>query len=992
VGREVGEVADEQDIAVVGMAGRFPGAAGVDRLWDNLVAGVESVTRLPARDLRAAGVPAAVHRQPRYVRAAALLDGHDMFDAGFFGYSPREAALMDPQQRVFLECAWTALEHAGHDPGGFPGAVGVYGGAALNSYLYATGVADELREHPIPTLLANDKDYLTSRVAYKLGLRGPAITVQTACSSSLVAVHLACQALLDGECDMALAGGVAVRVPQRAGYLAEPDGPLSPDGHTRAFDARAQGTLLGSGVAVVVLRPLPEALADGDTVYAVIKGSAVNNDGAAKADFTAPGVTGQVEVVAEALAHAGVSAKTVSYVEAHGTGTPLGDPIEIAALTRVFRRATQRRGFCAVGSVKTNVGHLDAAAGVTGLVKAVLAVRHGLIPPTLHYSAPNPRIDFAASPFFVNPAPLPWPPHDHPRRAGVTSLGIGGTNAHVVLEQAPPLPPTGPSRPVRLLALSARTPSALDAATTNLRDHLAAHPGTDLADVAYTLQVGRRAFGHRRAVRCRDVGEALVALAAPPPPTMVADRVRPVVFLLPGGGSRRPPDVADLAAAEPVFRRHLDDGLDVLRSLSDYDFAALLTPGASPPPEDYARPPIQLPLLFLVSRALAGLWESWGIRPSALLGHSLGEITAACLAGVLTLPDALDMVVTRAGLLELVPVGEMLSVALPVDEVAALADGRLDIAAVNAPRSCVVSGPLRRIETLAGRLAGSGVRVARVPVRSGGHSRMLDPILEAYEDHLAGLTLKAPVVPFLSNLTGTWITDAQATDPAYWARQLRGTVRFSDGVRLLLQQPDRVFLETGPGWTLSTLVRAHHDPVPDRPVVASLPPDTAEGSAGAAVVGALSRLWLAGVEVDWAGFAAPGRRRRVPLPTYPFDRRRHWYDDTPAPRRPVRRRPAIEPRQEPDAAVESGPDGAPRTPTERILARIWQDALGVPGMSVHDDFFEQGGTSLVLTEVMAAVNRTFHIELSLLTLIESPTVAGLAACVEAVGGTAAPRR
>jgi acyl transferase domain-containing protein len=944
----------DQDIAVIGLAGRFPGAADIDRLWDNLVGGVESVTALTRADIEAAGVPEVVRDHPRYVAAAALLDGHDLFDAGFFGFSPREAALLDPQQRVFLECAWTAMEHAGHDPGRLPGAVGVYAGAALNTYLYATGLVEQLRERPIPTLLANDKDFLTSRVSYKLGLRGPSITVQTACSSSLVAVHLACQALLDGECDLALAGGVAVRVPQRAGYLPDPDGPLSPDGHTRAFDERSGGTMLGSGVGVVVLRPLADALAGGDTVYAVIKGSAVNNDGAAKADYTAPSVGGQVEVIAEALAVAGVDAGTVSYVEAHGTGTPLGDPIEVAALTRVFRRATERRGFCAIGSVKTNLGHLDAAAGVAGLIKAILAVRHGIVPPTLHFRRPNPRIDFAGSPFFVNTEALPWPSSAGPRRAGVTSLGIGGTNAHVVLEQAPPLPPTGPpARPTQLLLLSARSPAALDAATANMRDRVEDH---DLADVAYTSQVGRRSFAHRRVLLCAAPAEAAAALDAPPPASVAAAGTRSVVFLLPGGGSRRPPDVAGLAATEPVFRRSLDEGFELLRSLTGYDAAA-----------DYARPSVQLPMLLLISEALAALWQSWGVRPSALLGHSLGEITAARIAGVLSRRDALDMVVTRARLLETLPPGEMLSVALPAGR--APLGAELDLAAVNTPDQCVVSGPSARIDELAARLAADGVAATRVPVRSAGHSRRLDPILEPYREHIAGLTLRPPEIPFLSNVTGTWITDEQATDPAYWARQLRSTVRFSDAVRLLLEHPDRVFLESGPGWTLSTLVRAHPDVVTGRPVVPSLPSGSRSETA---VLGALSRLWLAGVDVDWARFAGPSVRRRVALPAYPFERRRHWFPE--------------------QTAEVPGPEEIrAATSTERVMAQIWREKLGVPDLAADDDFFALGGTSLLITEVMAAVNQRFGTGLSLLTLIESPTVAGLAACVDAVGGNGAHR-
>jgi acyl transferase domain-containing protein len=1012
-------VPDPQDVAVIGMACRCPGAADLERFWENLAAGVESITVLSEDDLRAAGVDRARWAHPGYVRAAALLDGYDTFDARFFGYSPREAALLDPQQRVFLECAWTAVEHAGYDSGSYDGSIGVFAGAAMNTYLLSTGVAHLLRDDYVLAVTASDKDFLTSRVSYKLDLTGPSVAVQTACSTSLVAVHLACQSLLSGECDMALAGGVAVRVPQRAGYRYEPDGPLSPDGHCRAFDAQARGTLLGSGVGVVLLKPLADALADRDQVYAVIKGSAVNNDGSTKVNYEAPSVVGHAEVVAEALAHAGISADTVSYLEAHGTGTALGDPVEITALTRAFDRTTRRRGFCAIGSVKTNVGHLDAAAGVIGLIKAVLALRHGVIPPSLHFERPNPRIDFPRTPFYVNTAPTAWPEGGQPRRAGVSSLGIGGTNAHVVVEEAPPAPVSGPGRPYQLLVLSARTPTALDTATRNLAGWLAGNPAADLADVAYTLQVGRKAFGHRQAVVCRDLADAVTALDQPARRARGSGaevRTRPVVFLFPGGGSRQPPVISDMYLAEPVFRDRIDHGLAELRSLAEVDLGRLLLPGGDArsggglPVAAYARPSVQLPVTFLIEEALAALWMSWGVRPAALLGHSMGELTAAHLAGVLTFSDALALVVARAELVEHAPRGGMLSIGLPAEEVVPLLAGDLDLAAVNAPDTCVVSGAVGPIEALSERLAGRGVEAVRVPVDAAGHSRLLDPTLGAFERRVAGCDLTPPSIPFLSNVTGTWVTDREATDPAYWARQLRSTVRFSDGVRELLSHPDRLFLEVGPGQTLSTLVRQHPDGAPGRLVIPSLRTSSTPGSGVASLLDALGRLWLAGAAVDWAGFTGAERRHRTALPTYPFERQRYWFEEVaePTPRRrdrlrdrlgtaarrlaaaggTARRRrgPAAPPAPPaPPQPAAADPYVAPRTPVERAVAEIWQEALGVPRVSIHDDFFELGGSSLLVTQVIARVNRAYDLELSLLTLVESPTVAGLAACVEAVG-------
>lgn len=1000
------------DIAVIGMACRYPGATDLAQFWENLAGGVESITTLGDADRRAAGIDRAIWNHPDYVRASPLLDDYDKFDAAFFGYSPREAALLDPQQRIFLECAWTALEHAGYGSPGRRGATGIYAGASFNTYLLFTGMASLLRDEYVLTLIANDKDFLTSRVSYKLDLAGPSVAVQTACSTSLVAVHMACQSLLSGECDMALAGGVSVKVPQRAGYKYERDGPFSPDGHCRAFDARARGTLFGSGVGVVVLKPLADALADGDHVCAVIKGSAVNNDGSTKVDYAAPSVVGQAEVIAEALAHAGVDADGISYVEAHGTGTALGDPIEIAALTKAFRRTTERRGFCAIGSVKTNFGHLDAAAGVTGLIKTVLALQHGLIPPSLHFEKPNPDIDFPSTPFYVNTALSRWDSL-HPRRAGVSSLGIGGTNAHVIVEEAPPRTTSGEARPLQLLLISARTATALETATKNLGRHLKQEPSPNLADAAYTLMVGRKAFRHRRILVCRDLADAVATLdELPSQRVRSADaepKTRPVVFLFPGGGSKQAPAIADLYAAEPLFRDRIDRGLDALRSRIDFDFRSLLLGGGTQCGDAFSRPTIQLPAIFLVEEALSALWMSWGIRPSALLGHSMGEITAAHVAGVFDFSDALNVIIARARLAERAPRGGMLSIALPQDDVAQLLVGELDVAGVNTPSTCVVSGTVPAIEALATLLTERHVEARRVAVDSAGHCRLFDPLLGEFEHEIAACTLRPPSIPFISNLSGTWITDGQATDPAYWVQQYRRTVRFADGARELLKHPDRLFLEVGPGQTLSTFVRAHHDRHAGRTIVQSLRPSPEPASNFTSLLDALGRLWLAGAEVDWSGFFAHERRHRIPLPTYPWEHKRHWFEKTDASapwtdllqaivRRGVTRmRDAFERLNNSAAKLPdmSSADGAavpatrlmgPRTATERVISDIWKDVLGSSDLSIHDDFFELGGSSLLVARVMSRVNETYRINLPLLTLLESPTVAELAGCVEAVCG------
>ncbi|HSF43042.1 MAG TPA: non-ribosomal peptide synthase/polyketide synthase [Thermoanaerobaculia bacterium] len=886
--------AGETAVAVIGMSGRFPGAAGLEELWANLRAGIESIATLSDEELLAAGVRPELLAAPGYVKACGALDGIDLFDAGFFGFSPREAETLDPQHRLFLECSWHALENAGYDPRRAPGAVGVFASSQSSRYVLNLLSRADVLDTVDPWGLAQglDKDFLPTRVSYELDLKGPSVAVQTACSSSLVAVHFACRALLQGDCDMALAGGVAIQVPHRVGYLWQEGGISSPDGQCRAFEARALGTVPGSGVGVVVLKRLAAALRDGDTIHAVVRGSAVNNDGALKVGYTAPSVEGQADVIAAAQASAGVEPGSVQYVEAHGTATPLGDPVEVAALTRAFRAGTGQTGFCALGSVKTNIGHLDTAAGIAGFLKAVLALENRQIPPSLHFEQPNPKIDFAASPFYVNARLSDWaaPEGGGSRRAGVSSFGIGGTNAHVVLEEAPPAAPSSPSRPFQLLLLSARTPAALEEATGNLAAFLTRHKEADLADVAYTLQVGRRAFEHRRMVVCESDGEGAARLAlADPERVSTRHRVpgrRQVVFLFPGQGAQHPGMARELYTTEAVFRRELDVCAERLRLRLGRDLRDLLF--ATPAREAEAAGELRhtrfaQPALFAVEHALARLWLSWGLRPAALLGHSVGEYVAACLAGVLSLEEALDLVALRGELIGELPPGAMLAVELPENELTPrlAAVPAVAVAAVNGPSTCVISGPEDAVATMAARLAEEGVSSRPLHTSHAFHSAALDPILDRFADEVGRISLRAPSLPYLSNLTGTWITDAEATDPRYWARHLRGTVRFGDAVaRLLADAPAEglAWLEVGPGRTLSSLVRRHLGPGSGHEIVASMRHARGAEPDGAVLLEAAGRLWLTGVEIDWAAYHSGERRRRVPLPGYPFERRRYWVE------------------------------------------------------------------------------------------------------------------
>ncbi|MEM1290631.1 MAG: acyltransferase domain-containing protein, partial [Cyanobacteria bacterium P01_H01_bin.162] len=849
-----------------------------------------------------------------------------------FGYSPREAELLDPQQRLFLQCAWEALETAGYDTESYDGSVGVYGGAGMNGYLFNLYANAHIRESisPYELFLASDKDFLTTRVSYKLNLQGPSLDIQTACSSSLVAVHTACQSLLSGECDIALAGGVAVSKQQ--GYRYQDGGIYSPDGHCRAFDAQAQGTVGGNGVGIVVLKRLEDALKDGDTIDAVIKGSAVNNDGAMKVSYTAPRIDSQAAVIRSAQLMAEVAPDSITYIEAHGTGTALGDPIEIAALTQAFRQETEQQGFCAIGSVKTNIGHLDAAAGIASLIKTVLALKHQQIPASLHFQQPNPQINFEHSPFYVNTALTDWPSGPQSRRAGVSSFGIGGTNVHVVLEEGPEgkgnseqgtgnreelatnsQPPithdqwleTDIDLPAQLLLLSAKSEAALEAATANLTAYLERQPRPDLADIAYTLQVGRRPFNHRRVLVCQSGLDAIAQLQTGNYLTHTAPESTPsVVFMFPGQGSQHPGMAQQLYDQAPVFRATLDqctailaaEGIDLLAVLYGKKAEGTGEQGtgnreADPRTNSQERitknelllhqTAYAQPALFAVEYALAQLWLSWGMRPEAFMGHSLGEYVAACLAGVFSLEDGLRLVALRGRLMQQCPTGAMLSVALPETELQPLLSEDVVIAAVNGPELCAVSGTEAAIATFQSLLDTKNIPCQRLQTSHGFHSPLMEPMLEPYRVAVQQVALQPPQIPFISNVTGTWVSSEAATNPDYWVQQARQPVQFAAGLETVRREMSAMLLEVGPGTTLSTLAK-RADAVAETPILSSLPHPKPPKSAPAHLLETLGQLWLQGIRVNWSQ-CHPAPRRRVPLPTYPFEPQRYWVepDDLP---------------------------------------------------------------------------------------------------------------
>jgi amino acid adenylation domain-containing protein len=1007
-----------EEIAIVGMAGRFPGAANVDEFWRNLCQGVEAVRPFAPEEMAEAGVDAETLKNPNYVKAGIVLEDADCFDAAFFGYKPREVELMDPQHRIFLECAWSALEHAGYDSEEYEGQIGVFGAVARNNYLLHNLLPNrELVEsaglHQI--VIGNDKDYPATRAAFKLNLRGPCLSVQTACSSSGVAIHLACQSLLAGECDMALAGGGRILVPMTAGYLYEEGGIQSPDGHCRAFDAKAQGTVLGSGIAMLVLKRLSDALRDGDSVYAVVKGTAINNDGAAKVGFTAPSVEGQARVIAEALALAGVSAETISYVETHGTGTSLGDPIEVTALTRAFRESTGKKGYCAIGSVKTNIGHLDAGAGAAGVIKTALALKHKLLPPSLNFEKPNPQIDFASSPFYVNTRLSEWRVDGVPRRAGVSSFGLGGTNAHIILEEPPEAEPPSQSRSSHLLLLSAKSNEALERVTSNLASFLERNPQTNLANVAYTLQVGRRGFDCRRMLVCKNVGEAIKMLRSPDSQNRISDRVeaadKRMVFMFPGQGAQRVNMGLELYKDEPTFRKEVDYCAEILKPNLDIDIRHIIHPSEGKEEEAsrlLAKTLYAQPSLFTISYALARLWQEWGVEPDEMIGHSVGEYVAACLAGVFSVEDVLPMLAMRGKLMQDLPGGSMLAVSLPETDARQYLGNELSLAAVNNPSNCVISGPVEAVEQLRKELAKARIASRHLQTSHAFHSAMVDPIVDPFKRALKNVRLNPPKIPFISSSTGTWITAEQATDVNYWARHLRETVRFAEGLREVTKKPGCVMIEVGPGSVLSGVARHPAYKSGVYKVISSLGPLPGRNETQSLLNG-IGQAWLAGIKIDWLRFNAHQRRLRIGLPTYSFERKRYWVDppkiekisivnvddfstESEGLRRGDGKRVSATDREsvllENEISVQSQIEEGDRK--NRILAGLKECLQELSGVMTEElqpasTFLGLGFDSLFLTQAGLAFQKKFDVKITLRHLIdEYPSLESLAGYIDSV--------
>ncbi len=995
-----------EPIAIIGMAGRFPGAKNLEEFWCNLRDGVESITFFSDEEAIAAGTDPELLKNPAFVKAHGVLDDMELFDATFFDMSPRDAKLLDPQHRIYLECAWESLEDAGYNPETYVGRIGVYAGTSFSTYLLRNILPNKLVNFPtidrLEMALTNHKDTMPMRVSFHMNLTGPSICVGTTCSTALVAVHLACQALWTYQCDMAIVGASFLRVPSKEGYLFQEGMIYSPDGHLRTFDIKSKGIVTGAGTGNVVLKLLSQALADGDNIHAVIKATALNNDGSTKVGYTAPSIGGQAEVISEAMSLAGVTAETMTFIETHGTGTELGDPVEIAALKKAFRMTASDadalpKHYCGLASTKPNIGHLNHAAGIASLIKTILALKHKQIPPTINFETPNPKLGLEDSPFYINDRLSDWiPPPGLPRRAGVNGFGIGGTNAHVVVEEAPELEASGPSRAWQIILISAKTSTALDTLSANLARHLRQFPHLNLADLAYTLNVGRKPLPFRRMVLCQTLEQAATALESHDPKRITNSRYpggeRPVTFMFSGQGSQYVNMARELYNTEAVFRQHLDRCFEIGAN-QGLKLREILYPNNEL--NDTANVQLQQtavtqPALFAIEYALAQMWMTWGIYPESMIGHSIGEYVAACVAGVFSLEDALALVITRGRMMQEMPTGAMLSVALPEAEIVPLLGNDLALCVLNGPAQCVIGGETTAVDLLEQKLIAQSVDCRRLYTSHAFHSPMMAPMMATFTQQVAQMLRHPPQIPYISNVTGTWITPEQAMDPTYWAQHLRHPVRFAAGVQGLLQDPRRVLLEVGPGRTLSTLVKQQTTDPAAYTVLTSVRHPQENTADEAFLLNTLGRLWLAGILVDWPAFYTEQKRRRLPLPTYPFERKRYWIDppqpgegigfDKPQLSLSMLGRDNLEV-DETDAASFTE-YVAPRNAKEEEIAAVWRDVLNLRRIGIHENFFELGGSSLLGSRVVAELCKAMNIELSVPTFLNAPTIAELAELIE----------
>lgn len=980
------------DIAIIGMSCRFPGCTTTDQFWKNLILGKETITHFSSEELEKNEFE--YHKlkdRNDYVGSRGILENIEMFDASFFGISPSEASSLDPQHRLWFECAWEALEDAAYNPDTYDGLIGVFTGTGFNSYLLHNIIQNRkyleelVRRRALSSLhdiIGNSSDFLPTRTSYLFNLKGPSINVQTACSTSLVAFCQACQSLLNYDSDICIAGGVSLFLPQIGGYFFLEGGITSPDGHCKPYSDNAKGTVFSNGAGAVVIKRFSDAINDEDNIYAVVKGYALSNDGCDKVSFSAPSVNGQTRAIKAALDLGNIDPNTIVYVEGHGTATPLGDPVEVEALSKAFRYKTSKKQFCALGSVKGNVGHLDAASGIAGLIKTVLVLKNKQIPPTLHFLKPNPEIDFEQSPFYVNNTLLPLPENDQPRRAGVSSFGIGGTNAHVVLQEYSPTIGTRSSRKYQLLPFSAKTGTALEMQLVKFHNYLESNPQSDLADSAYTLKLGRKIWDQRGFLVCNDVVDAVEKSRFPKNLTKhkSTSEQPSIIFMFPGQGSQHIEMGKDLYENEPVFRYHMDYCSNVLKALTQIDLIRLLYPEESEKENatlQLNQTGIAQPSLFIIEYSLARLWIEWGVKPKAMIGHSVGEYVAACLAEIFSVEDALLILANRAKLMQKMPAGAMLAIALSEEELKPLLFGAINIAACNAPSLSVVSGPFDDIDLFVGKLKSMSIESKKLHTSHAFHSSMMDPVLQPFGELFTTITTKAPVIPFISSLTGSLIDQHEATTAEYWKQQLRNTVQFSKGIKALNDGSNQIFLEVGPGTILTTSALKQINPQnSNASVINSFPHAQQNQSALESIITTLGKLWLHGVNIDWNNFYKDETRRRVSLPAYPFERKKYWIEAPAHPGEEQNDLPITNltgvPLQ-PTAELEQPPAFTDDNSHRRTLLKnlLFKNS----GIEINDEnfiqsFIELGFDSLSLSQIAIEIEKALKVKVRFRQLLE----------------------
>jgi len=975
--------AKNDEIAVIGMAVKFPGANSIEEFWKNLCEGKESISFFSDDQLNE--VPAELRNDPSYVKARGIIDNADCFDAAFFGLNPNVAKSADPQQRVFLEVAWNALEHSGYSPDRYKKPIGVFAGMGNNTYYQHNVLSNKEIVDRIGSFLNmtwNEKDYIATRVAFEFNLTGPALSIHTGCSTSLVAITMACESLWNKNCDMALAGGAAITSPVNSGQRYEEGAIYSNDGHTRAFDKDAKGTVFSDGVGAVILKRLSDAIADGDTIYATVKGAALNNDGKQKGSFTAPSIDGQSAAITAAQAKAGIKADSISYIETHGTATPLGDPIEVEGLTKAFRYSTDKNQFCAIGSVKTNFGHLTSAAGVAGFIKTVLCLHNKTLVPNLFYNEPNPAINFKSSPFYVNTELKKWQSNNQPLRAGVSSFGVGGTNAHVILEEAPITEKGSASRPKQLMLVSAKSQAALDRNKEALNASYIAKSPEQIADLSYTLQIGRTAmpFRYFKVIDAKESNspqdnesaknlfQGNAQLKATP---------NGVVFLFPGQGSQYVGMGKTLYHDELVYREAVDACAAILNPLMGLDIRDIIFADETDAnaTELIKQTRYTQPSLFVTGYALAKLWMSWGIKPSVMIGHSIGEFVAATLSGVFSLEDGLTLVATRGKLMQDLPGGSMMSVRIPASDIASQLPSTCSIAAINGPQLCVIAGPESDIEKIKIELEAKEIICKLLHTSHAFHSPMMDPVVQPFTEVVKKIKLNAPQIPIVSTVTTQWLTEKESCNPLYWAGHLRATVKFADAVKQLwTEQPSYVLLECGPRNTASTLARQQATQPGAQKAISSLGDSNANNAEWSNILQAVGQLWTTGIEIDWNAFYVYEKRKHVAGPLYSFEKTSYWL--TAQQQQPLMMQPIFntQPLQQINLSIPQETtmttDRKPHLQNE--LRTLLEDASGMELQNAPADanFIELGLDSLLLTQVALSLTRKYGVKITFRQLNE----------------------